>query len=94
MRELGHLTSFTGIVTFKNAAPAQASATVAPAGTFMVETDCPFLAPVPHRGKRCEPAYVRHTAEKLAELRGVSLEEIAAETERTAEEFFRFGRKI
>lgn len=91
VRELGHLVSFTGIVTFKNALPAQESAIAAPAGTFMVETDCPFLAPAPHRGKRCEPAYVRYTAEKIAELRKVSLEDIAAETERTAQEFFRFG---
>ncbi|MHA3775470.1 TatD family hydrolase [Verrucomicrobiota bacterium sgz303538] len=92
IRALGHLVSFTGIVTFKNAPLAQESATVAPAGNFMVETDCPFLAPVPYRGKRCEPAYVRQTAEKIAALRGTTLESLAEETERTAESFYRFGR--
>ena len=88
---LGHLVSFTGIVTFKNAPDAQASAASVPLGSFMVETDCPFLAPVPHRGKRCEPAFVHHTAEHIAKLRGISLEELATATEATAEKFFRFS---
>ena len=88
---LGHLVSFTGIVTFKNAPDAQASAASVPLGSFMVETDCPFLAPVPHRGKRCEPAFVRHTAEHIAKLRGISLRELATATEATAEKFFRFS---
>ena len=87
---LGHLVSFTGIVTFKNAPDAQASAASVPLGSFMVETDCPFLAPVPHRGQRCEPAFVRHTAEHIAKLRGISPEELAIATEATAEKFFRF----
>ena len=87
---LGHLVSFTGIVTFKNAPDAQASAATVPLGSFMLETDCPFLAPVPHRGQRCEPAFVRHTAEHIAKLRGISLEELAAATESTAEKFFHF----
>ncbi|MEO7319926.1 MAG: TatD family hydrolase, partial [Chthoniobacteraceae bacterium] len=63
-----------------------------PAGTFMVETDCPYLAPVPFRGKRCEPAHTRNTAEHLAHLRAQSLDVIAAETTATAEAFFRFQR--
>ncbi|MEI7823171.1 MAG: TatD family hydrolase [Verrucomicrobiota bacterium] len=88
---LGHLVSFTGIVTFKNAPDAQASAATVRLGSFMVETDCPFLAPVPHRGQRCEPAFVRHTAEHIAKLRGISLEELATATEATAEKFFRFS---
>ena len=88
---LGHLVSFTGIVTFKNAPDAQASAASVPLDSFMVETDCPYLAPVPHRGKKCEPAFVRHTAEHIAALRGISLEELAAATEATAEKFFRFS---
>ena len=92
VRALGHIVSFTGIVTFKNAIPAHESAVAAPAGTFMVETDCPFLAPEPHRGKRCEPMYVRHTAHRIAELRGVTLEDLAVEMERTVEEFYRFCR--
>lgn len=88
---LGHLVSFTGIVTFKNAAIVQETAARVPAGYYMVETDCPFLAPVPNRGKRCEPAFTRETALKIAELRGQTLEEVAAETSRTAEGFYRFG---
>lgn len=89
---LGHLVSFTGIVTFKNAEAAQQTAATCPVDRYMVETDCPYLAPVPHRGKPCEPSYVRHTAEFVAKLRGISLEELAAQTERTANGFFRFPR--
>jgi TatD DNase family protein len=87
--ELGHLVSFTGIITFKNAATVQETVSVIPDDSFMVETDCPYLAPVPHRGKRCEPAFTRFTAEKAAELRGQTLEHIAAVTTKTAESFFR-----
>ena len=90
---LGHLVSFTGIVTFKNAPDAQASAASVPLDSFMVETDCPYLAPIPHRGKRCEPAFVRHIAEHIASLRGISIEEFSATTEATAEKFFRFERQ-
>jgi TatD DNase family protein len=89
---LGHLVSFTGIVTFKNARQVQATAQDVPAGRFMVETDCPYLAPAPDRGKRCEPAHTRRVAEQIAALRNVPLEEIAARTTETAREFFRFGR--
>jgi len=85
---LGHLVSFTGIVTFKNAPDAQASAASVPLDSFMVETDCPYLAPVPHRGQKCEPAFVRHTAEQIAKLRGISLEELSAATEATVKRFF------
>ena len=63
-----------------------------PAGSFMVETDCPFLAPAPDRGKRCEPAHTREVAAKIAQLRGLTLEQIAAETTATADQFFRFTR--
>ena len=87
---LGHLVSFTGIVTFKNAPDAQASAASIPLDSFMVETDCPYLAPVPHRGKKCEPAFVRHTAGHIAALRGIPVSELAAATEATADRFFRF----
>lgn len=90
--DLGHLVSFTGIVTFKNGVAAQQSASFVPSDRFMVETDCPFLAPAPDRGKRCEPAHTRATAEKVASLRGVTLEKIAAQTTATADGFFRFGR--
>ncbi len=86
----GHLVSFTGIVTFKNAPEAQLSAGGLPPGSFMVETDCPYLAPAPNRGKRCEPAFTRLVAEKIAELRSVPIETLAKETEATANGFFRF----
>ena len=86
---MGHLVSFTGIVTFKNAALVQETVqAVAPDG-YMVETDCPYLAPVPFRGKTCEPAHVRLIAEKIAALRGVTLDQVAADTERTAAAFFK-----
>jgi TatD DNase family protein len=90
---LGHFLSFTGIVTFKNAADAQATATAIPSDRFMVETDCPFLAPVPFRGKRCEPAYTRQVAEWIAQLRGESLADVSAKTTANAEAFFRFSAK-
>jgi TatD DNase family protein len=86
---LGHLVSFTGIVTFKNAALVRDVVAAIPPNAFMVETDCPYLAPVPHRGKRCEPAHTRLVAERIAEVRGATLEEIAAITTGTAEAFFR-----
>ena len=90
--DLGHLVSFTGIVTFKNGKQVREVAAKVPLAGFMVETDCPYLAPVPFRGKRCEPAYTRLVAEEIARARGVSLEEIAGATTATAQEFFRFDR--
>jgi TatD DNase family protein len=89
---LGHLISFTGIVTFKNGASVRQVAAKVPLDAFMVETDCPYLAPVPFRGQRCEPAHTRLVAESIASARGISLEEIARATTATAEEFFRFSR--
>jgi TatD DNase family protein len=89
---LGHLVSFTGIVTFKNGAAVREVAAALSLGEFMVETDCPYLAPAPFRGKRCEPAHTRLIAESIAAARGVSLEDIARATTETAEEFFRLGR--
>ncbi len=91
LASLGHLVSFTGIVTFKNAALVQQAAATVSAGGYMVETDCPYLAPVPHRGQRCEPSHVLLVAEKIAALRGQSLDTVCAATERTAQDFFRFG---
>lgn len=88
--ELGGYISFSGIVTFRNGADIQEIAREVPADRYLVETDAPYLAPVPHRGKSNEPAFVRHTAEKLAELRGVALEQVAAET---TENFFRLFSK-
>jgi len=79
-------------VTFKNGAPVREVAAQIPLWKFMVETDCPYLAPVPFRGKRCEPAYTRVVAESIAAARGVSLEEVAEATTATAEKFFKFDR--
>jgi len=87
---LGGYVSFSGILTFKNAPIIQEVARTAPADRILVETDAPYLAPSPHRGKSNEPSFVRHTAEKLAELRGVSLDEIGRVT---TENFFRLFAK-
>ena len=89
---LDHLVSFTGIVTFKNGASVREVAAQIPLWKFMVETDCPYLAPAPFRGKRCEPAYTRLVAESIASARGIPLQELAEATTKTAEGFFRFGR--
>lgn len=88
--ELGGLVSFTGIATFKNAKQVMHTACQCPAGSFMLETDAPYLAPVPHRGQRNEPAFTRHTAEAIAHARGESLESLAAHTTQTAKEFYHF----
>lgn len=88
--DLGYYISFSGIVTFKNAKEVQEAAKYCPLDRILVETDAPFLAPVPHRGKPNEPAYVRHTAEFLAQLRGESLETVA---QASTENFFRLFEK-
>lgn len=77
---LGGYVSFSGIITFRNAEKIREVAAFVPADRYLVETDAPYLAPVPHRGKPNEPSFVRHTAEKLAEVRGISLEVLAAES--------------
>ncbi|ATA38007.1 TatD family hydrolase [Brucella abortus] len=78
--ELGGYISFSGILTFKNSADIREVASIVPRDRLLVETDAPYLAPVPHRGKRNEPSFVQHTAAVLAETIGVSPEEIAAIT--------------
>jgi TatD DNase family protein len=80
MLELGLMISLSGIVTFKNAQDLQAVAAEIPADRLLVETDSPFLAPVPHRGRVCEPAYTADTARFVAGLRGISVEELAVTT--------------
>ena len=90
---MGHLVSFTGIVTFKNGAAVRDVAAQLPLDTFMVETDCPYLAPTPFRGKRCEPAHTRLVAETIATARDMSLEDLARTTTATAEGFFKFNRQ-
>lgn len=86
---LGGLVSFGGVATFKNAKQVRETVLRCPAGSFMIETDAPYLAPEPYRGKRNEPAFVHNTAEFLAELRGESLSALAAHTSETAGKFFR-----
>jgi TatD DNase family protein len=78
--DLGFYVSLSGIVTFKNAQDLQHTARKLPADRVLVETDSPFLAPVPHRGRTCEPAFVADTARFVAELRGVPVEELAEQT--------------
>ncbi|MAZ77105.1 MAG: hypothetical protein CMF39_00315 [Legionellaceae bacterium] len=78
--EMGFYISFSGIVTFKNATALQDVARRVPSDRYLIETDCPYLAPAPHRGKQNEPAYVRHVAEFLAQLRGVAIADIAKES--------------
>jgi TatD DNase family protein len=87
--DLGFYVSFSGIVTFKKSVAIQEVAAWAPLERVLVETDSPYLAPVPLRGKPCEPAFVVHTARRVAELRGVALEELAAATTENAERLFR-----
>ena len=89
--ELGHYVSFTGILTFKNSNDLRAIAAALPTDRVLVETDAPYLAPLPYRGKRNEPSYVVETAKALAQARGVSIEEI---TRQTTENFFRLFRKV
>ncbi|MBU1756066.1 MAG: TatD family hydrolase [Alphaproteobacteria bacterium] len=85
---LGLSISISGIVTFKNARDLQAVAKTVPGDRLLVETDSPFLAPVPHRGKPCEPGFVRDTAAFLAELRGESLDHLAETTTRNFHALF------
>ena len=84
--ELGAYISFSGIITFKNARDVRAIAEAAPLDRIIIETDCPYLAPAPMRGRRNEPAYLTHVADKLAEIRGLSTEEAARIT---TDNFFR-----
>lgn len=78
--DLNFYISFSGIVTFKNAVSLKEVAKAVPLERMLVETDSPYLAPVPHRGKTNEPAWVRHVAEEIARLRGISLQAVAAAT--------------
>ena len=85
---MGSLVSFTGIVTFKNAQSVRDTVAAAPLGQFMLETDCPYLAPVPYRGKRCEPAYIKEISETVARVKNCPLDELGAATCAAAEKFF------
>ncbi len=78
--DFGFHISFSGILTFKNAEDLRSCAREFPLDRLMVETDSPYLAPIPHRGRKCEPGMVRFTAQKLAEVKGISFEEVARAT--------------
>jgi TatD DNase family protein len=89
--EVGLLISFSGVLTFKNAGELREIAASVPLDRLLIETDCPYLAPVPHRGKRNEPAFVRETAIELARLRSISLEELADVTSANFRRLFNAG---
>jgi TatD DNase family protein len=86
--ELGWYLAFNGVLTFKNASEVRKAALLAPAERLLVETDSPYLAPVPLRGRRCEPAYVAHTLAALADLRGTTLGQLEEQTSANARELF------
>ena len=88
--DLGFYISFSGIVTFKNAQEVQAACKMVPDDRILVETDAPYLAPAPHRGKLNQPAYTRHTAEFVANLRGMDFEQLG---HTTTDNFFRLFHK-
>lgn len=90
--ERGCYISFSGIVTFKSARTVHASVLEVPLEQLLVETDCPFLAPTPHRGQRNEPAHVVYVAKRVAELRGLSLEDVATATTANAQHLFRLTK--
>ena len=92
--EIGFLISFAGNVTFTKAENLRDSARVVPLDRLLIETDCPFLTPIPFRGKRNEPAMVAHTAKFLADQYGVSFETLADATTRNFIEFFGLEDRI
>ena len=85
---MGSLVSFTGILTFKNGQNIRDTLAATPMDKFMLETDCPYLAPIPYRGKRCEPAYVKEISEVAAQVKNCSLDELSKATCATAKDFF------
>jgi len=86
--DLGFYISFSGIVTFASAEALREVARFVPDDRMLIETDSPYLAPVPHRGKRCEPAFIAETAKRLAELRGGAVESLAKTTAQNAVHLF------
>lgn len=88
---MGFYISFSGIVTFKNAKQLKEVAQRVPLERILIETDAPYLAPVPHRGKLNQPAYVKHVAEEIAALRGISLDEVARSTTENFARLFKLG---
>ena len=89
--DLGWYIGFTGVLTFKNARKAVETAASIPLERIVLETDCPYMAPEPYRGKRNDPGYLYRMAEKLAEIRGISAEEAAAATFENGKRLYRIG---
>lgn len=87
--DMGWYIGFTGVLTFKNARKAVETAQRIPLERIVLETDCPFMAPEPFRGKRCDPGYLYRMAERLAEIRGISVEEVHAVTMENAKRLYR-----
>ena len=92
--DMGFMISFAGNLTFPKAQQIRDAAMEVPLDRMFIETDCPYLAPVPNRGKRNEPAFVKETARKLGELRGVSMEEVGERTSRNFYEFFKLAEMV
>jgi TatD DNase family protein len=92
--DMGFMISFAGNLTFPKAQQIRDAALEVPLDRILIETDCPYLAPVPHRGKRNEPSFVKETAGKLAELRGLSTEEVGEQTSRNFYNFFKLTEMI
>jgi TatD DNase family protein len=89
--DMGFMISFAGNVTFPKAQPIRDAALQVPLDRILIETDSPYLAPVPHRGKRNEPAFVKETARKLGELRGLSADQVGQQTTRNFYNFFKLA---
>jgi TatD DNase family protein len=89
--DMGFMVSFAGNVTFPKAQQIRDAALQVPLDRILIETDCPYLAPVPHRGQRNEPAFVRHTATRLGELRGLALDAVGEQTSRNFYKFFKLS---
>ena len=86
---MGWYIGFTGVLTFKNARKAVETAEQIPLERIVIETDCPFMAPEPFRGKRNDPGYLYRMAERLAEIRGISVEEVQSVTTENAKRLYR-----
>ena len=87
--DLGFLLSFSGVITFQNASMLRDIVKTVPMDRILIETDCPYLTPVPYRGKRNEPAHVRFVSQKIAEIKAVPVERVEAETTRNAKRLFK-----
>ncbi|HEV2470844.1 MAG TPA: TatD family hydrolase [Candidatus Sulfotelmatobacter sp.] len=92
--DMGFMISFAGNVTFPKAQQIRDAALEVPLHRMLIETDCPYLAPVPHRGKRNEPSFVKETARKLGELRGLSMEDVGEQTARNFYNFFKISETV